>query len=106
MSTDTFADVQIDETIKINIDEPQNYKVIMLNDDSTPMEWVVDVLKSIFNHSQETAEKIMLQIHDEDSAVAGIYTYEIAEQKVLETVNSSRQNGFPLAVSLDTEWVI
>jgi|TARA_B110000977_G_C10978933_1_gene455336 ATP-dependent Clp protease adaptor protein ClpS len=103
MSTDTFADVQIDETIKINIDEPQNYKVIMLNDDSTPMEWVVDVLKSIFNHSQETAEKIMLQIHDEDSAVAGIYTYEIAEQKVLETVNSSRQNGFPLAVSLDTE---
>jgi len=50
MSTDTFADVQIDETIKINIDEPQNYKVIMLNDDSTPMEWVVDVLKSIFNH--------------------------------------------------------
>ena len=101
--TEIFEDVQIDETIKINIDEPKNYKVVMLNDESTPMEWVVDILKSIFNHSQETAEKITLQIHNEGSAVVGIYTYEIAEQKTVEAVNSSRQHGFPLQVSLDTE---
>ena len=101
MSVD--IDVKIDEKIKIKIDEPSQYKVIMLNDDTTPMEWVVDVLKTVFNHSQETAEKITLQIHTDGSAVVGIYTYEIAEQKAVETINASRERGFPLQVSLDEE---
>jgi|TARA_B110000503_G_C7098444_1_gene392698 ATP-dependent Clp protease adaptor protein ClpS len=96
-------DVKIDESIKIKIDEPSQYKVIMINDDTTPMEWVVDVLKTVFNHSQETAEKITLQIHSENSAIVGIYTYEIAEQKAVETVNASRERGFPLHVRLDEE---
>ena len=103
MTADTFEDIKIDETIRINIEEPKKYKVIVLNDNNTPMEWVIDVLTTIFNHSRETAEKITLQIHNEGSAVVGIYTYEIAEQKTVEAVNSSRQNGFPLQVSLDTE---
>ena len=101
MTTD--IDVKIDEKIKIKIDEPSQYKVIMLNDDATPMEWVVDVLNTIFNHSQDTAEKITLQIHNEGSAIVGIYTYEIAEQKAVETVNASRERGFPLQVSIDEE---
>jgi ATP-dependent Clp protease adaptor protein ClpS len=75
----------------------------MLNDDTTPMEWVIDLMKMIFNHSQETAEQLTLTIHNEGSAVVGIYTYEIAEQKSVESTNASREHGFPLQLRLDKE---
>lgn len=105
MSTDVelYEEIKIDEKIKKGLTEPVKYKVVMLNDNSTPMEWVVDVLKKIFNHSQETAEQLTLQIHNEGSGIAGIYTYEIAEQKSVETVNASRDRGFPLQLRLDKE---
>ena len=103
MSTEYIEDVKIDEKIELSVDEPSKYKVIMLNDDTTPMEWVIDVLKLIFNHSQETAEKLTLTIHSEGSAVVGIYTFEIAEQKSVESVNASRERGFPLQLRLDKE---
>jgi len=103
MSTEYIEDVKIDEKIELSVDEPSKYKVIMLNDDTTPMEWVIDVLKLSFNHSQETAEKLTLTIHSEGSAVVGIYTFEIAEQKSVESVNASRERGFPLQLRLDKE---
>ena len=102
-NTDIIEDVKIDEKIKKEVQEPSKYKVVMLNDDTTPMEWVVDVLKVIYNHSQETAETITLQIHNEGSAIVGIYSYEIAEQKTVETINASRDKGFPLNVKLEKE---
>lgn len=103
MSTGIAEEVKIDEKIKRQAEEPSKYKVIMLNDDTTPMEWVVDVLKTVFNHSQETAEKITLTIHNDGSALVGIYTYEIAEQKTVESINASRDRGFPLQLRLDKE---
>lgn len=103
MSTDILEDIKIDEKIEKRVGEPSKYKVIMLNDETTPMEWVIDILKVIFNHSQETAEKLTLQIHSEGSGIAGIYTYEIAEQKSVETVNASREHGFPLQIRVDKE---
>jgi ATP-dependent Clp protease adaptor protein ClpS len=103
MGTEIIEDIKIDEKIKKEIREPSKYKVVMLNDEGTPMDWVIDVLKRIFNHSQETAEKLTLQIHSEGSGIAGIYTYEIAEQKAVETVNASRERGFPLQVRIDIE---
>jgi ATP-dependent Clp protease adaptor protein ClpS len=103
MSTDIVEDIKIDEKIEKKATEPHKYKVVMLNDESTPMEWVVDVLKQIFNHSQETAEQLTLQIHNEGSGIAGIYSYEIAEQKSVETVNASRDHGFPLQVKMEKE---
>jgi ATP-dependent Clp protease adaptor protein ClpS len=103
MSTEILEDIKIDEKIKKKSEEPSKYKVVMLNDDTTPMEWVIDVLKMIFNHSQETAEQITLTIHTEGSAVVGIYTYEIAEQKSVESVTASRERGFPLQLRLDKE---
>lgn len=96
-------DIEIDEKIKIDIDEPSLYKVIMVNDDTTPMDWVIDVLTTIFHHSQSTAEQITLQIHNEGAEVVGLYTFEIAEQKVVEAVTASRERGFPLAVKLEKE---
>lgn len=97
------ANVKLDEKIQIEITEPNDCKVVFLNDDTTPMEFVVNVLQVIFKHSFETAEQLTLQIHNEGSGVAGIYTYEIAEQKATETVNLSRQNGFSLKVKLEEE---
>ena len=77
-------DVKIDELIDQKITEPLKYKVIFMNDDATPMEWVVEVLIGIFKHSAESAEKIMIQIHTEGSGTVGIYTYEVAEQKAVD----------------------
>ena len=98
---DILEEIKIDEKLKQEIQEPSKYRIVMLNDDKTPMEWVIEMLITIYNHSQETAEKITLQIHNEGSAIVGIYTYEIAEQKTVETVNASRDRGFPLNVKIE-----
>jgi len=95
------TDVQIDEKIKLDIKEPSDYDVIMLNDDATPIEWVLGVLKEIFKHSDIAAEAITMKIHNEDSAVVGTYKYEIAEQKSVEAINASRNHGLPLQVTVE-----
>ena len=96
-------DVQIDEKIKQKIAEPNLYKVIMLNDDATPMDFVIDVLVQIFKHSETTARDLTTKIHEEGSAIVGVYTFEIAEQIGLETTNLARSSGFPLKVELEKE---
>ena len=101
MSTDT--DIVIDEKIKQTVKEPSMYNVIMLNDDATPMEWVVGILKEIFRHSNADAEALTMKIHNDGSAVAGTYKYEIAEQKSIEAVNASRNHGFPLQLKVEEE---
>ena len=103
MSTEFVNDVQIDEVVKKKAEEPLRYKVVLLNDNQTPVEWVIKVLTDIFKHTNDTAEKITLTIHNEGSGVAGIYTYEIAEQKVIEATTESRNHGFPLQIKLEEE---
>ena len=100
---DFQTDIQLDEKIVKKILEPRKYKVIMQNDDATPMEFVVGILTEIFKHSVSSAEKIMLTIHTEGSAIVGIYSYEIAEQKSVEAMTLSRNNGFPLQLKLEEE---
>ena len=97
------TDVVIDEKIEIEIKEPTDCKVLFLNDDTTPMDFVVSILQEIFKHTFDTAQALTIQIHEEGSGVAGIYSYEIAEQKATETVNLSRQNGFQLKVKIEEE---
>jgi len=87
-------DVRIDEKIKQQTITPSKYKVILLNDNTTPMEWVVKMLLDIFKHSETTAHELMLTVHTEGSAVCGIYTFEIAEQKSVEAGTLSKDNGF------------
>jgi ATP-dependent Clp protease adaptor protein ClpS len=101
MSVDT--EVVLDEKIKIKKKQPKKYKVVFLNDDTTPMEFVVGVLMEIFKHSAATAEKITMTIHNEGSGVVGVYSYEIAEQKSIETTQAARNNGFHLQVRLEEE---
>ena len=97
----TATDVLIDEKIKITTREPSKYKIIFLNDDKTPMEFVVSLLVEYFKHSDEVARTITLKIHEEGSGVVGIYNYEIAEQKGVEVTLLARNNGFPLNVKLE-----
>jgi len=103
MMTETVEDVKLDEKISITAEVPPKYKVIMLNDNATPMDFVTSILCLVFRHTDETAKKIMLIIHEEGSAVVGIYTYEIAEQRALEATTLSRDNGFPLQLKLEQE---
>jgi ATP-dependent Clp protease adaptor protein ClpS len=97
------TDVVIDEKIKIKATEPRRWKVILLNDDSTPMEFVVALLMEIFRHTQDSARDIMLQIHETGSGVAGVYSFEIAEAKAVEATNTARTNGHPLQIKLEEE---
>jgi ATP-dependent Clp protease adaptor protein ClpS len=99
----TATDIQIDEKIKIEITEPKRYKVLFLNDDKTPIDFVIDVLMSVFKHTEETAKDLTLKVHHEGSAVVGTFTYEIAEQKGIETTQLARQAGFPLQIKIDPE---
>lgn len=86
-----------------DVGEPAMYKVLLHNDDYTTMEFVVDVLMSIFHKSNDEATQIMLNVHHQGVGLCGIYVYEIAETKV-ETVHTlARENGFPLRCSMEEE---
>jgi ATP-dependent Clp protease adaptor protein ClpS len=97
------TDIQLDEKIKIRATEPKRWKVIVLNDDSTPMEFVVAVLIEIFKHSHDSARDIMLQVHETGSGIAGVYSFEIAEAKAVEATNQARTNNHPLQIKLEEE---
>jgi ATP-dependent Clp protease adaptor protein ClpS len=97
------VEISIDEKIKRQTKEPSKYKVVFLNDDKTPMDWVVHLLTDIFKHSNSVAQQITMTIHYEGSGVVGVYAHEIAEQKMSETVDASRERGFPLGVTLEPD---
>jgi len=97
------TDIQLDEKIKVTISEPKRWKVILLNDDSTPMEFVIGVLIEIFKHTDDTAREIMLDVHETGSGIAGVYSFEIAEAKAVEATNQARTNGHPLQIKLEEE---
>jgi ATP-dependent Clp protease adaptor protein ClpS len=97
------TDLKIDEKITVSLQPPKLWKVVLLNDDKTPMEFVIEVLTGIFKHAQERAKDITLEIHNTGSAVAGIYTHEIAEQKGIDSTQAARQNGFPLVITIEPD---
>ncbi|MGB0541443.1 MAG: ATP-dependent Clp protease adapter ClpS [Hyphomicrobiales bacterium] len=86
---------------KDKLKKPSLYKVLILNDDYTPMEFVVYLLKSFFNKSNEEATKIMLHVHQNGIGVCGIFSYEIAETKVIQVLDTSRKNNHPLQCTME-----
>ena len=86
-----------------DVDEPPMYKVMLLNDDYTTMEFVVEVLVYVFQKSAEEATQIMLNVHRKGIGVCGIYPFEIAETKVDTVQNLARENGFPLKCIMERE---
>ncbi len=83
--------------------KPSMYKVLMLNDDYTPMEFVVNVLEQYFGKSQEEAVRIMLHVHQRGVGVCGVYTYEVAETKVNQVMDLARQHQHPLQCTIEKE---
>ena len=83
--------------------KPRLYKIWLLNDDYTTMEFVVQILESVFNKSPAEAHRIMMQVHTQGRGVCGGYTYEVAETKVATTLDLARREGFPLQATLEEE---
>ncbi|MCI5518284.1 MAG: ATP-dependent Clp protease adaptor ClpS [Treponema sp.] len=80
---------------------PPERKVVFYNDDFTTMDFVVDILISVFNKSHDEAENIMLQVHENGSSVVGVYTYDIAISRTTLTIQLARKNNFPLRVEVE-----
>lgn len=85
----------------IELDEVPQYYVIMHNDDKTPIDFVVEVLETVFKHDRQLAIDLTMKIHEEGAAIVGMYNEEIAEQKVEDTTQLARTNGFPLKLTIE-----
>ncbi|MEP1741158.1 MAG: ATP-dependent Clp protease adapter ClpS [Kangiellaceae bacterium] len=99
MSEDKNKDLELGTVVaerEPETKEPPMYKVMLLNDDYTPMDFVVAILKQFFHKTVEQATKVMLQVHYEGAGVAGIYRAEIAETKVVSVNEYAREHGHPL----------
>jgi ATP-dependent Clp protease adaptor protein ClpS len=88
---------------RTNTKKPKRYKVLIHNDDYTTMEFVVYVLQSVFRHSPAAATRLMLTIHRSGMGVAGVYSREIAETRVEQTLALSRETGHPLQCTMEAE---
>ena len=87
----------------VELKKPKMYKVMLLNDDYTSMEFVVSTLMNIFHKSEEDAYAITMRIHNNGSGLCGIYTHEIAETKVAQVLNSAKKSKFPLRAIMEEE---
>lgn len=97
----TNTDYELADEVKLT--HPKKYKVFILNDDYTSMDFVVEILTSVFHKSQVEAENIMLEVHKKDKGLCGIYTHEIAETKVMQVAKKAKDNGFPLKAVMEEE---
>jgi ATP-dependent Clp protease adaptor protein ClpS len=97
----TITKIQINQ----GLSEPPMFKIIYLNDNATPMEFVIETLVDSFNYNEQTAVEITHDIHEAGSAVVAVLPYEIAEQKGIEVTVQARNNNYPLQIKLEPETV-
>lgn len=95
--------VIVDTELSTDIKAPRKYKVVLLNDDYTPMDFVVEVLKHFFHLSEEIAIQVMLQVHIQGKGVCGVFTRDIAETKVALVNEYAKMNQHPLLSSMEPE---
>lgn len=88
---------------RVSADKPPLFKVVMLNDDYTPMETVIDILKSVFNKSTEEANRTMMEVHNRGSAICGLYTRDVAETKADLAIDYARREEHPLQCVIERE---
>jgi len=89
--------------VKPKTKKPSMYKVLMLNDDYTPMEFVVHILERFFGKSRQEATRIMMHVHRRGVGICGVYTYEVAETKVTQVMDFARQHQHPLQCTLEKD---
>jgi ATP-dependent Clp protease adaptor protein ClpS len=97
-----FGSATVTET-KPKLQKPSLYRVLILNDDYTPMEFVVYVLERFFQKSREDATRIMLHVHQHGVGVCGVFTYEVAETKVAQVVETARRHQHPLQCTMEKD---
>jgi len=103
MPTDTV--IEKDKTVdnKKKMQPPPKYNVLIINDDHTPMDLVIAILMTVFKHGFEKATELTLQVHEQGKAVAGTYSYEVAEQKVSDAIEIARRHSSPLVLKAVVE---
>ncbi len=101
MSTRTQRQRETQTVTRTRVERPPLYRVLLHNDDYTPMDFVVDILREIFHKDEAEAVRIMLHVHKRGIGVAGVYSYEIAETKVAEVRHRAHTEGHPLKCSLE-----
>ena len=89
--------------LDLELHEPQLFKVLLHNDDYTSMDFVVEVLMGIFHKTHTQAEQIMLQIHEKDKAICGVYSFELAQTKAQQVKQRAKQNEFPLLATIEED---
>ncbi|MGY8862607.1 MAG: ATP-dependent Clp protease adapter ClpS [Pseudomonadales bacterium] len=99
---DDNHDLQVIEQTRPKIAQPSLYKVILLNDDYTPMEFVIDILAHFFSHDEEQATQIMLAVHTQGKGVCGIYTKDVAETRAMQVNQHARQHKHPLLCEVES----
>lgn len=97
------TDVIVDEKVKVRVKEPNRWKVILINDDVTPVDFVISLLMDVFKHDPNSAGTVTMQVHETGSGVAGIYNFDIAEIKAVEATSLARSAGYPLQIKLEEE---
>ena len=100
---DNTPDIGVVTKARTRTRKPAMYKVLMLNDDYTPMEFVVHVIERFFNKSREESTRIMLHVHRRGVGVCGVFTYEVAETKVTQVMDLARQNQHPLQCTIEKD---
>ncbi|MEN3167000.1 ATP-dependent Clp protease adapter ClpS [Gluconobacter sp. OJB] len=100
---DQDLDVSVVVRPRTRTRKPSMYKVLMLNDDYTPMEFVVHVLERFFAKTRDEATSVMLQVHQRGVGVCGVFTYEVAESKVTQVMDLARQNQHPLQCTIEKD---
>ena len=103
LTQDSHTDGEAGVQIVPKIDTPKMYKVILLNDDFTPMDFVVLVLRRFFAKTEEQATEVMLDVHKKGAGIAGVYTLEIAEMKVMQVNQFAQLNKYPLKSTMEEE---
>jgi ATP-dependent Clp protease adaptor protein ClpS len=91
----------VKERVRHETKEPALYSVVLLNDDYTPMQFVVDVLEQVFQKSPAEAHRVMMQVHQNGRGIAGVYPWEVAETKTESVVTRARGDGYPLQATIE-----
>lgn len=99
----TSNDTHGDTLVRDRIERPKMWKVLLHNDDTTPVGFVVEILMRVFNKTMDQAELLTWRIHNEGIGIAGVYTKEIAEMKTTTTVKTAKACGFPLLATMEQE---
>ena len=103
MTTENVIDIVKKKQTVRQPKEPGKFKVIVCNDDVTPVEFVIAMLMKIFRHDEKTAVNLTIQVHEQGKGIAGVYSFEIAEQKAIDATNMARLNDFPLVIKIEAE---